>query len=45
MVVPGRQAAGKTEILRGLSGDERIAGRGAFLLKAELSRGEAEHEH
>ena len=44
-VVPGRQAAGKTEILRGLSGDERIAGRGAFLLKAELSRGEAEHEH
>ena len=44
-VVPGRQAAGKTEILRGLGGDERIAGRGAFLLKAELSRGEAEHEH
>lgn len=44
-VVPGRVAAGRTEILRGLSGDERIAGRGAFLLKAELSRGEAEHEH
>ena len=44
-VVPGRVAAGRTEILKGLSGDERIAGRGAFLLKAELSRGEAEHEH
>lgn len=44
-VVPGRVAAGQTEILRGLEGDERIAGRGAFLLKAELSRGEAEHEH
>lgn len=44
-VVTGRVAAGRTEILRGLEGDERIAGRGAFLLKAELSRGEAEHEH
>lgn len=43
-VVAGRQTAGKTEILRGLEGSERIAGRGAFLLKAELSRGEAEHE-
>jgi membrane fusion protein, heavy metal efflux system len=44
-VVTGRSAGGRTEILRGLDGDERIAGRGAFLLKAELSRGEAEHEH
>ncbi len=44
-VVAGRSAAGKTEILKGLSGNERIAGRGAFLLKAELSKGEAEHEH
>ena len=44
-VVPGRVAAGRTEILRGLTGTERVAGRGAFLLKAELSRGEAEHEH
>lgn len=44
-VVPGRVAAGRTEILRGLNEGERIAGRGAFLLKAELSRGEAEHEH
>jgi membrane fusion protein, heavy metal efflux system len=44
-VVPGRIAAGRTEIVRGLNDGERIAGRGAFLLKAELSRGEAEHEH
>ena len=44
-VVTGRVAAGRTEILKGLAGNERIAGRGAFLLKAELSRGEAEHEH
>jgi cobalt-zinc-cadmium efflux system membrane fusion protein len=44
-VVPGRTAAGQTEILKGLAGDERIAGRGAFLLKAELSKSEAEHEH
>lgn len=44
-VVAGRAAAGRTEILKGLSGDERIAGHGAFLLKAELSKGEAEHEH
>ena len=28
-----------------LTGVERIAGRGAFLLKAELAKGEAEHGH
>ncbi len=44
-VVAGRMAGGRTEIMRGLNEGERIAGRGAFLLKAELSRGEAEHEH
>ncbi|CAN5195351.1 efflux RND transporter periplasmic adaptor subunit [soil metagenome] len=43
-VTPGRVAAGSTEILRGLSGTERIAGKGAFLLKAELGKGEAGHE-
>jgi cobalt-zinc-cadmium efflux system membrane fusion protein len=43
-VTPGRVAAGSTEILRGLTGDERIAGKGAFLLKAELGKGEAGHE-
>ena len=44
-VTPGRTGAGMTEIISGLSGGERIAGRGAFVLKAELGKGEAEHEH
>jgi len=44
-VVTGRTAEGRTEILRGLTGSERIAGPGAFLLKAELAKGEAEHGH
>lgn len=44
-VVTGRTADGRTEILSGLTGGERIAGAGAFLLKAELAKGEAEHGH
>jgi cobalt-zinc-cadmium efflux system membrane fusion protein len=44
-VLVGRQAGGRTEILQGLSGSERIAGANAFLLKAELAKGEAEHGH
>lgn len=44
-VVPGRVAVGRTEIIRGLREGERVAGRGAFLLKAELSKSEAEHAH
>jgi membrane fusion protein, heavy metal efflux system len=44
-VLVGRQAAGRTEILRGLTGDERIAAANAFLLKAELAKGQAEHGH
>ncbi|ARS26966.1 efflux RND transporter periplasmic adaptor subunit [Sphingomonas sp. KC8] len=43
-VMTGMTGAGRTEIKRGLSGNERIAGAGAFLLKAELAKGEAEHE-
>lgn len=43
-VTPGRSGAGFTQIVVGLKGGERIAGRGAFVLKAELSKGEAEHE-
>lgn len=43
-VTPGRSGAGYTQIVQGLKGGERIAGRGAFVLKAELSKGEAEHE-
>lgn len=44
-VVTGRTAAGRIEIVSGLTGTERIAGPGAFLLKAELAKGDAEHGH
>ena len=44
-ITPGRLSGGRTEIISGLVGDERIAGTGAFLLKAELGKGEAEHDH
>lgn len=44
-VLAGRRAGGRIEILNGLSGNERIAGTNAFLLKAELAKGEAEHGH
>lgn len=44
-VVTGKTADGRIEILSGLDGAERIAGPGAFLLKAELAKGQAEHEH
>lgn len=44
-VVAGRTSGGRTEIISGLTGDEQIAGVGAFLLKAELGKGEAEHDH
>lgn len=44
-VVTGRTSDGRIEIVSGLTGIERIAGVGAFLLKAELAKGEAEHGH
>lgn len=44
-VVTGRTSDGRIEILSGLTGSERIAGAGAFLLKAELAKGEAGHGH
>ena len=44
-VLAGRQAGGSTEILRGLTGTEKVAAANAFLLKAELAKGEAEHGH
>lgn len=43
-VVTGRTAAGSVEILKGLTGGETLAGKGAFRLKAELGKGEAGHE-
>jgi cobalt-zinc-cadmium efflux system membrane fusion protein len=45
VIVPGRTSNGRTEIVSGLTGEEQIAGRGAFLLKAELGKGDAEHDH
>lgn len=44
-VTPGRTADDRTEILSGLNGNEQVVGAGAFLLKAELGRSEAEHAH
>jgi len=44
-VTTGRSGGGQTQIVAGLKGDERVAGRGAFVLKAELAKGEAEHGH
>lgn len=44
-VLVGRRAGGHIEILKGLSGDERVVGSNAFLLKAELAKGESGHAH
>lgn len=44
-IVVGRASNGRTEIVSGLKGAEQIAGEGAFLLKAELGKGTAEHDH
>ncbi|PZU71818.1 efflux RND transporter periplasmic adaptor subunit [Brevundimonas sp.] len=43
-VVPGRRAGDRIEIVRGLTGAERIAGANAFLLKAELGKGAVEDD-
>lgn len=44
-VLAGRRAGGFVEILRGLSGMEKIAADNAFVLKAELAKGESDHGH
>lgn len=44
-VVTGHASDGRIEIVSGLTGAERLAGPGAFLLKAELAKGEADHGH
>lgn len=41
----GRSDGRRTEILEGLAAGTPYAGSGSFLLKAELGKGEAEHEH
>jgi len=42
-VVAGSRAGGRIEIIDGLKPGMSVATRGAFLLKAELGKGEAEH--
>jgi len=44
-VTLGRRSAGRVEVLAGLKAGERFAATGSFVLKAELQKGEAEHEH
>lgn len=41
----GRSDGKRTEIAEGLAAGARVAARGSFLLKAELGKGDAEHEH
>jgi len=42
-VVIGQRSGGRIEIVEGLRSGVSVATRGAFLLKAELGKGEAEH--
>ncbi len=42
-VVAGQRSGGRIEIVDGLKSGATVATRGAFLLKAELGKGEAEH--
>jgi cobalt-zinc-cadmium efflux system membrane fusion protein len=43
-VTLGRRNGGQVVVTAGLSGTERIASTNSFILKAELGKGEAEHE-
>jgi cobalt-zinc-cadmium efflux system membrane fusion protein len=44
-VVTGRSDGRLAEVLQGLKAGERYAAAGSFVLKAELGKGSAEHEH
>jgi cobalt-zinc-cadmium efflux system membrane fusion protein len=44
-VTVGQRGAGRVEIVNGLSAGQSVATRNAFLLKAELSKGEGGDEH
>jgi cobalt-zinc-cadmium efflux system membrane fusion protein len=44
-VVVASRGGGRAEISSGLKPGQTIAGKGAFVLKAELGKGEAEHAH
>ena len=42
-VVIGERSAGRIELISGIPAGAIVATKGAFLLKAELGKGEAEH--
>lgn len=44
-IVTGRIGRSKAEVVEGLSPGERYADQHSFLVKAELAKGEASHEH
>lgn len=44
-VTLGRQDGERFEVLAGLKAGQRYAGKNSFLLKAELGKNEAEHDH
>lgn len=44
-VLVGRIVGSRSEIVKGLDAGERYAASGTFILKAELGKAEAEHEH
>jgi cobalt-zinc-cadmium efflux system membrane fusion protein len=44
-VQTGRADGRQVEILQGLTGGERVAAKNSFVVKAELGKGEAGHEH
>lgn len=44
-VVLGRQGDLRAEVIAGLTAGERILAKNSFLLKAELGKAEAEHDH
>jgi cobalt-zinc-cadmium efflux system membrane fusion protein len=43
-VTVGSRSGGRAEILSGLEADQQIAGKNAFILKAELGKSEAAHD-
>lgn len=45
VVKTGRSDGRMVEILEGLKAGEPVVGKGSFVLKAELGKGEAEHDH
>jgi cobalt-zinc-cadmium efflux system membrane fusion protein len=44
-IAVGREGATRVEVLSGLAAGERVATGNTFLIKAELGKGEAGHDH